>query len=326
MIAGLLGVTRQTLWAWREAAVRPPNPVGRPRHDASSMRSCSCAVRRVMRIEGGGIGGERAWKMLDERYPLRLVRDCVKAWKARDRERARRRVIAQRVSVQVDVRDAAWTMDGTQVGRDAAGKKQALELGRELRSLGYLPAEVGGAQCGGDVVSLMEAGRRQRGCLPFVVVTDNGPENVNHVVAAYLRRHRIVHLRSAPHVPQHNGWAERGVREVKEAMGCTAGVVCAREELQARADAAVVRLNETRLRGSRGWKTSAEITASEPPAEALVDRGLFYAAACSAAEEAVRDRRSGRARRMAERSAILQVMERFGLIRLTRGGKPLAWS
>lgn len=327
MIAQLLGVSRQTLWSWKRAAVTPPRAMGRPRHEVSSVRACSCAVRRVMRMEAdGAMGGERAWRMLGERYPLRLVRICVKTWKARDGVRARRRVMSNRVSVQVDVRDAAWTIDGTQVGRDGAGKKQALELGRELRSLGYLPAEVGGPQCGSDVIAVLEAGRRARGCLPLVVITDNGPENVNAEVAAYFRRHRIVHMRSAPHVPQHNGWAERGVREVKDAMRCAASVVCTRAELQARANAAIARLNERRLRGSRGWQTSAEITAAEPPAEVLVDRSLFYVAACSAAEEAVRDLENGRAKRMAERSAILQTMERFCLIRLTRGRNPLAWS
>jgi transposase InsO family protein len=183
-----------------------------------------------MRAEkDGGMGGERAWRTLDRRYPLRLVRGCVKTWKARDGARARRRVLGNRVSVQVDMRDAAWTIDGTQVGRDVVGHKQALELGRELRSLGYLPAEVGGPQRGRDVIAVMEAGRKARGCLPLVVITDNGPENVNAEVAAYFRRHRIVHMRSAPYVPQHNGWAERGVREVKEAMRCAASFVCTRE-------------------------------------------------------------------------------------------------
>ena len=326
MIAQLLGVSRQTLWSWKRMAMTPPRAMGRPRPDVSSVRACLCAVRRVMRVEDFGIGGERAWRMLEQRYPLRLVRSCVKTWKARDCALARRRFAARRVSLQVDVRDAAWTIDGTQVGRDDQGRKQALELGRELRSLGYLPAEVGGPRCGVDVIAVLEAGRRARGCLPLVVISDNGTENVNAEVAAYLRGHRIVHMRSAPYVPQHNGWAERGVREVKEAMRCSAGVVSMRAELQGLADAAIVRLNETRLRGSRGWQTSAEITAAELPAEVLVDRKVFYAAACSAAEEAMRDRKTGRARRMAERSAILQTMERFFLIRLTRGRTPLAWS
>lgn len=319
----LLGVTPRTLQNWRRAAREAPRVMGRPRHDLAATRACLCAVRRVMRAEGAAIGGERVWRMLGKEQPLRLVRRCVQTWKARDRAGRRRRVLAHRVSVQVEVCDAMWTVDGTQVGRDAVGRKQALELGRELRSLGYLPVQVGGPQCARDVVSLLESGRRARGCLPLVLVSDNGPENVNQVVAKYLRRHRIVHMRSAPHVPQHNGWAERGVREVKEAMRCAAGVRCARDVLQARADAAIARLNERCLRGSRGWRTSAEITASEPPAEVLVDREIFYAAACAAAQEAVQDRKIGRANRMAERSAILQVMERFGLIRLTRGGIPL---
>lgn len=70
--------------------------------------------------------------------------------------------------------DALWALDGAQVGREADGASQHVELGRELRSLGYLPAVVGGPQCGDDVVSALEAGRQARRCLPLVVATDNG--------------------------------------------------------------------------------------------------------------------------------------------------------
>lgn len=278
-----------------------------------------------MRREGGGIGGERAWRQLDRRYPLRVVRAAVQAWKAGDRARAQQRIVVHRRSVEVRARDAVWSLDGTQVGRDAGGCSRHVELVRELRTLGASSSPVAGPQHGWEVVSLVEQVRAERGCLPLVLATDNGPENVNAVVSAYLRRERIVHLRSLPHVPQHNAWAERAVRELKETARCHAGEVAELGDLQARVDAAVRSMNR-RMRPSRGWQTAEEMLAAEPPAEALVDRGCFYAAARSAVEEAVRDRGSGRARRMAERSAILQTLVNFELIRWTRGGTPLAAS
>ena len=323
MIAATLGVSERTLRNWRRAATETPRRMGRPAHDACVHRACLYAVRRVMRAERNpGLGGVSAWEALDRRYPLRVVRASVKAWKARDRARARLRVVVHRTSVEMRARDAVWSLDGTQVGRGADGGSRHVELVRELSTLGVSVSAVGGPQHGWEAVALLERVCAERGCRPLVLATDNGPENVNAVLAAYLRLHRIVHLRNLPRTPQHNCWVERAVRELKEAAGCRAGEVADAADLQARLDAAARCLNRRR-RPSRGRRTAEEMLAAEPPAEALVDRGCFYAAACSAVEEAVRDREGGRARRMAERSAILQTLVNFELIRWTRGGIPL---
>ena len=321
-MASTLGVTRRTLRNWMRAVETPPRKVGRPSHPIELKRACLCAVRRVMRLEGGVIGGASMWRLLGGRYPLRVVRECVKAWKARDKARRQHRIVVRRLSVDAEVRDAVWSLDGAQVGRGGAGGSHHVELVRELKTLGYASMEVRGPSHGWDVIAVLERMRVERGCLPLVLATDNGPENCNAVVSAYLARHQVVHLRNLPRVPQHNSWAERGVQEVKEAAGCHAGELCNPGELEARINAAVRRLN-ARPRPSRGWKSADEMTAAEPPAEALVDRGCFSAAARSAVEEAVRDLEDGRARRMAERAAILQTLVNFQLIRCTRGGTPL---
>jgi len=55
----------------------------------------------------------------------------------------------------------------------------------------------------------------------------------------------------------------------------------------------------------------------------VVDRRASYYAAHCAMARAVGDSSSKRERRLAVRAATLEVMQRFGLIQMTRGGVPV---
>jgi len=68
-----------------------------------------------------------------------------------------------------------------------------------------------------------------------------------------------------------------------------------------------------------GGRTAAELDKTLPRADDLVCRARFYAAACANIERAVLGAPNARARRLAERGAILDTMENFGLVRRTRG-------
>jgi len=59
-----------------------------------------------------------------------------------------------------------------------------------------------------------------------------------------------------------------------------------------------------------------------PRAGDLVDRDTFHETACYKIARAVQSAGTPRARRLAEREAIYETMEQFGLIRRTRGGVP----
>jgi transposase InsO family protein len=82
------------------------------------------------------------------------------------------------------------------------------------------------------------------------------------------------------------------------------------------------RLDEARLRASRGWRTAIEHDAQGPPAASVVDRQAFYAAAHCAMCAAGLASGSKRARRLAVRVAGLEAMERFHVIKRSRGGLP----
>lgn len=51
--------------------------------------------------------------------------------------------------------------------------------------------------------------RADRGEIMKVLRTDNGTEYINSEFQQFLSKHKIVYLRSAPHVPEQNGLVER---------------------------------------------------------------------------------------------------------------------
>lgn len=46
-------------------------------------------------------------------------------------------------------------------------------------------------------------------CIPITIITDNGTEFTNQLIADFLRLHKIHHHRVAPHAPNENGIVER---------------------------------------------------------------------------------------------------------------------
>ena len=92
------------------------------------------------------------------------------------------------------------------------------------------------------------------------------------------------------------------------------------EETLVRLLAARDRLDKHRPRRSRGWRTAVEHDAALTDATALVERTRFYEAVRCAVEEAVLYSTSDRDRRRSTRAAVLNCMQLFGLITMTRGG------
>jgi len=88
---------------------------------------------------------------------------------------------------------------------------------------------------------------------------DNGSENVNRLALDYLKKQRVVVLRNLPRTPQHNGGAERAVREGRKYCGLRAGDQVHAIEVEKRMREKLKFLNEQLPRGSRGWKTSNEL-------------------------------------------------------------------
>jgi hypothetical protein len=88
----------------------------------------------------------------------------------------------------------------------------------------------------------------------------------------------------------------------------------------------VARLLNERVRPSRGGFSAAQLDSSLPCDEDLVRRERFYETACAAIRSAVQEVDNPRARRRAEREAILCTLEQMGLVTRTRGRRPASCS
>jgi len=261
---------------------------------------------------------------LGSRVPTMLVQQAVAAVKARRRVRTRRRELSQRVHIEVLASGALWCQDAGHVGRLADGSAVQCELVREAASPVTPGLAVGPPASGADVVVVLERTAQACGGYPLVHATDNGPPYVSHEVAELHARERVIPLRNRPRTPTDNARAERGIGELKGVSGLGRGAVLAsREEAALRLGDARHWLDHKLPRASLGGRTAAQADSLLPRWYALVDRETFHAAARSAIAAAVLGCRTARARRTAEREAIYQTLERFKLIRRTRGGAPL---
>ena len=90
-------------------------------------------------------------------------------------------------------------------------------------------------------------------------------------------------------------------------------------EAKARLEAARARLDDNRLRECLGYRTAHAVDAELPVAYNRVSRERFFAETCRRIEVAVKDKKTLRERRRAEREAIISNMEKYGLLTRTRG-------
>ncbi len=358
-------MTRRTLWNWEERPQGGGRPPGRPGHEQEARRRALWAVAREWRRQGGGrVGWRPIAAALGEEVPVRLVQETLRVIKSAARRRERMRRERARVHVEVHGREVLWSLDATHLVRDEDGEAVHAELVKDVGTTALAGASIGSPARAEEVAALLETTAGERGGWPLVLSTDNGRAYSSREVADVLARNQVVHLRSLPHTPQHNGWIEQAIGEVKEicalgdlaleeihprcrpalgdeeALGEAFGRPSLHEELgldgrkrtsregllglwQARVEAARRLLGRHRRRATRGYRTAQALDAIQPRGDDLVDRGGFYAATNAARSTALLDVEDGRARRRAERHAILETMERFRLITRTRGGAPI---
>lgn len=174
-----------------------------------------------------------------------------------------------------------------------------------------------------DVIAQLE-GLAAQGRLPLVWSVDWGAAYRSRRMASWLEAHAVALLPSLPHTPQHNPWVERKHRDVKAVSGLGRGVALASvAEAQRRWAEALDVVDGRRLRARLGCRTAAAIDRSLPSWEGEIDRRAFYEAVRRARAQAVLGLSGVRARRLAERAAVFEVLEQYGLARRTRGGAPL---
>lgn len=322
-LAELLGVRPRTLRNWMRASRSPPKRVGRPPLYTREMRRQTLrVVIREMRRQGRRVG----WPAIVESVGkgvvrTRLLQATLKRVKARMRKRMRRRIRNRRVSVTVNAVDAVWTQDGTHLGR-VGGRAVKAQVVMDRASTKKISSAVLHKPKARDVLELFELTKRTTGRLPLVWQVDNDKIYHDGKVAAYLEKEKIVALFSRPYTPTDNGAAEVGMRDLKAISGLGKGV-----KLRSLTDAAALhgdsmaKLNENRLRASRGHRSANTLYETQPPWYNFIDRDRFYQEACEDQELAVQGKVGAEAQE-AKRQAVHMVMARHGVVTIFRGGKP----
>lgn len=312
-------VVPRTLRNWRNRTLPEDFPkLGRPAHDARARRVAFWKVGREY-LRQGRCGGLAITKALSGAVPTRLIRQHVKRLKACERAHVRRRVLKQREHVEVLAKNALWVQDSAQMARDFDGGKVESQVIKDRGPLVTVGLTTGGPTRGTDVIALLEALKCTRG-LPLVLGSDNGSPFICEEVEAYLKRHQVIHLKSLPRTPQHNGSAEVGIGELKRCARMGPDVIAGTEQTHARTLRAAIILNKNRIRASKGFKTGAELDDKMVVSCQKVERAQFYSE-CSRCIEQVRQSGAAyRAVRMAERDVIFSTMEHYGLIKRYRGG------
>ena len=306
----------RTLSNW---ARKEPRRRGRPPYDEAARLQARRLVSSEWRRQGQSAGWRPIAKALEGRVSVRLVQESLSAIKLLHRSHEARRRREARRHMEVTMRDALWSIDAAQSGRDSKGAAIRMQVGRDAASRKSVALSVAAHVTGATTVDLLIEAKRVRGGFPLVIATDNGSENVNADVTSLLERERVIHLKNLPRTPQHNARAERAIGELRGESGLGASDVVDPNGARARLEEARTRLDECRLRACLGYRSAQEVDGELPVAYNLVSRESFYADTNQRIEIAVQGALRKRERCLAKRDAILSTMESYGLLIRTRG-------
>ena len=296
---------------------------GRPRLTEEQREEARVLVHVELERQGWGAGEEPIWRGLHQAIPLLRVRAALKELKAERRAAEREHRERNRTSMHVHASDTLWSIDATQVGRDGDGAAVQAEVLRDVASTRTLDIVVGPAAHGEDVVAQLDRAAEEPGGAPLVLASDNGAAYRSSAVAKWCAENGVVQLFSEPRTPQHNAWAEHGIRELKEdARIDAAGLVLDTDLIRTRLEQSRARLDENRLRATRDWTTAIQWDKAAPHWSAFTGRRAFLEMVTCGINSSVLDSLSSRAHRRAIREAILGALERTCAITRTRGRPP----
>jgi hypothetical protein len=314
----------------RRAQEQEADPrMGRPRTSEEERARVRGLVSEELERQGRTAGWRpilHALRARGERVSTMLVQQELARLKEAARTRQRATLEPLRQGHEVLAREALWAQDATHLGRDGAGGAFEAEVARDRATTSTVIVSAGRPATGEDLVGLLGAARLERGGLPLVWQSDNGPAYRSEVLACYLTANLVVHLRSRVRTPTDNPAAEHANGELKAESGLGQGrIPGGATEAQRLLEEARARLDHNRPRASRAFATAQELDQRLPRAEALVSRARFYAQARAAIERAVLGIEGERARRKAEQEAIWNVLEMHGLARRVQGTRRTPW-
>lgn len=295
-----LAVTDRTLRSWKKKASADARGSRRGRKPRELDLVTQIKIGREWRQQG--YPGSRPVEKALRDVPIRQVRQVIAELKQRKEKRYEAHRSRVRVRIKVAKPNAIVTMDG------ASPEVGDFVVIRDRADLSVNVAACESHLNSKDTIGVLNKLKSQ-GDLPLVVGTDNGSPFCSQEVEDYLKENKIIHLKSLPYVPQHNGSCENAVKEFKLLIG----------KYNLAPAEACRRLNECRLRASLAWQTSCQYRKENQQPWSMAAREEFYETTTKAIRESRVGTKSVYEMRKAEREAIFQTLENFELITRTRG-------
>ncbi len=134
----------------------------------------------------------------------------------RGRQNLGRRQVCKRVTWHAP--NVAWALDATERGRDRRGRKLYVHAVQDLCSR-YRFAPLAALESKGPAVAAHLSKLFRRHGAPLFLKRDNGSPLNHAAVNAVLADFGVIPLNSPAHYPRYNGAIEKGIREMKAALG-----------------------------------------------------------------------------------------------------------
>ena len=296
-MAGILEVTTRTLRSWEKNCNSPPAKRGRKKAGVTFREQLTIAREWAKQ----GYPGSRPVIGALPSLRKKLIRAVIAELKKRRAKRYARIRTECRTSVKVHQAGTVLTMDGATV------QEGDLVVYRDRGSMSVKSEKCDGSVTSNDTLKVLNK-LKEAGQLPLVAMSDNGSPFCAGPVKTFYKENQVIHLRSLPRVPQHNGSCENGVGDMKKSIAH--GL---------KPEEACRRLNQHRRREGLNWQTPCQFEQTNSRVCTSEERSKFYEATCAAINSAVLGIDSAKEKRKAEREAIFRTMERFELITRIRG-------
>ena len=212
-----VGMGYRTLLRWRRrvGAGEPPLTPPGPRKTGPLPLD---EVRREIEALRHGPKRSRGICALQVRYQSVISRRDVSelALEERKKRNAQRRHTSKHVTWNEP--NLAWAIDGTEVGKDEQGQRLFVHPVRDLCTKHGFEALVALESKGEAVAEHLELLFKKHGA-PLFLKRDNGSPLNHEAVDSVLADNGVIPLNSPAYYPKYNGSIEKGIREMKEALG-----------------------------------------------------------------------------------------------------------
>ncbi len=181
-----------------------PLPLAELRHDIEQLRHVRKRTHGTLALQ------ERYRPVISRRDLAQLVATERAARTLARHQRGRR--------VQWHEPNLVWAIDATERGADEHGRKLQVHAVQDLCSR-YRFAPLVAVESKGTAVARHLAGLFRKHGAPLFLKRDNGSPLNHAAVDAVLAAHGVIPLNSPVHYPKYNGAVEKGIRDMKAALG-----------------------------------------------------------------------------------------------------------